>query len=226
MTPSPADAPTPIDPNNPFTRDLLRGLTAAIRAQPDETEAEYAERFAAVTTAWAAFHPRDPMEQMLAAQIVVAHHAALDCLNRAAETEDPAQADRHRRSYATMTRTMRDLMRLLERQQQQRPAASALPPPSIEPIPPPRRRLPEPKATHYPMSSQKAPTAEQPTKDPAKMNDEELAAALTDMRAQCAMALFDTKHPMHREALRMLPEILPGIVVPDAWLDDAPAMAT
>ena len=37
MTPSTAAEPTAIDPNNPFTRDLLRSLTATIRAQPDET---------------------------------------------------------------------------------------------------------------------------------------------------------------------------------------------
>ena len=38
-------------PNDPFTRDLLRSLVATVRAQPDETEAEYAERFTAVTAA-------------------------------------------------------------------------------------------------------------------------------------------------------------------------------
>ena len=55
---TPTEQPTEIDPNNPFTHDLLRNLVATVRAQADETDAEYAERFAAVTTAWAAFHPR------------------------------------------------------------------------------------------------------------------------------------------------------------------------
>lgn len=130
---------TEIDPNNPFTRDLLRSLTAAVRAQPNETEAEYADRIAAVTTAWAAYRPRDPAEQMLAAQIVGAHFAALDSLARAAEAEDPAQADRHTRSYFTMTRTMQSMIRLLD-DQQKRPAISAPPMPAIEPVPPPRHR--------------------------------------------------------------------------------------
>ena len=137
---------TPIDPNDPFTRDLLRTLTGTTRAPPNETEAEQAERVAAMATAWAAYHPRDPMEQMLAAQIIGAHHAALDCLAQASETEDQPRADRLRRSYATMTRTMRDLMRLLERRQQ-RPITDEPPMQAIEPIPPLRRRRPEPKAT-------------------------------------------------------------------------------
>jgi hypothetical protein len=67
MTPSHAAAPTPIDPNNPFTRNLLRSLAGTVRALSDETEAEYAERFAAAAAAGAAFHPHDPMEQLLAA---------------------------------------------------------------------------------------------------------------------------------------------------------------
>jgi hypothetical protein len=176
----------------------LRSLTATIPAQPNETGA--------------ALHPRDPAEQTLAAQIVAAHYAALDCLSKAAETENPAQADHLRRSYTMMTRTMQNRIRLLERQQQN-PAAAA---------PPPRRPAKQ-NATHYPMQSEKPPAASK--KDLAKMTDDELQAALTDMRAQAAAALFDKKHPLHREALRMLPEILPSIVVPDTWSDDAPAMA-
>ena len=79
------------------------------------------------------------MEQMLAAQIVVAQYAGLDCLNRATETDDPAQADRPRRSYIVTMRAMRDTMRLLAQQLSQ-PVADAAPPPVIEPIPP--RRTP------------------------------------------------------------------------------------
>ena len=204
-------------PIDPFTQNLLRTLVATIPAQPDETDTEYEERFAAATTAWAAFRPRDTVEQMLAAQIVAAHHAALDCLTRAAETEDPARADKLRRSHATMTRTMRDLMRLLETRQQR--SADTQAPLAIEPIPKPRRRPAEPKTTQQPLHREKAPAA--PTKDPSKMTDDELQSALTDMRTEAAAALFDKQHPLHRDALRMLPEILPGIVVPEAWLEDA-----
>ena len=174
MPRSPAAAFPAIDPNNPFTRDLLRSLAGTVRAQPYETAAEYDERLAAATTTWASFRPRDPMEQMLAAQIVSAHYASLDYLNQAMETDDPAHAERLRRSHATLTRTMRDAMRQLDRQQQ-RPADTA-PPLAIKPIPQPRRRPPEPKTT---------------------------------------------QQPMHRDALELLPQILPGVVVPESYYQNA-----
>ena len=212
MTPTPQ--PTEIDPNNPFTRDLIRNLVGTVRAQPDETEAEYNERFAAVTAAWAAFHPRDTLEQMLAAHIVGAHHAALDCLSRAMAVEDSALADRLRRSYATMVRTMRDTMRLLDRQQQ-RPADTAQPMPAFAPIPPPRSRPPEPNATQQPMHRENQ--AEMPV---AKPDD-----GMAEKQALAVKAMFDKKHPMHREALHLLREILPDIVIPESWFDEPPAMA-
>ena len=186
---------------------MASSLAGTLRAQADETNAEYEERFAAATTAWASFHPRDPREQMLAAQIVAANYAGLDCLNRAMEADDPAQAERLRRSYAVMMRTVRDTMRLLDRQRMQ-PAEAAPSLPVIEPAPPPRRRPPEAKPAQQPMHRENAPTA--PAKDPAKMTDEELEAAKADIRTQCAIALFDVKHPQHHEALELLPD---GMVV-------------
>jgi hypothetical protein len=214
---------TDIDPTAPFTQDLLRALATTVRAQPDETDAEYAARFQAVTTAWAAFRPRDAVEQILAAQIVASHHAALDSLRRAMEAEDPAVAERQRRSYAMTMRTMRDTMRALTQEQQRPDESLAAPPPAIEPPPPLRHRPPAPPVTHTPMNREKTPAPL--SKDPSKMTDAELQAALADMRAQAAVALFDRDHPMHRETLRMLPEVLPGIVVPDAWIADPIAPA-
>ena len=212
MTPTPQ--PTEIDPNNPFTRDLIRNLVGTVRAQPDETETEYDERFAAVTAAWAAFRPRDTLEQMLAAHIVGAHHAGLDCLSRAVAVEDSALADRLRRSYATMVRTMRDTMRLLDRQQQ-RPADTAQPMPAFAPIPPPRARPPEPNATQDPMHSENQ--AEMPVAKPDP--------AMAEKQALAVAAMFDKKHPMHREALHLLREILPDILIPESWFDEPPAIA-
>jgi hypothetical protein len=181
MTPSPTAEPTPTDTNNPFTRNLLRSLAGTVRAQPDEIKAEYAERFAAATAALAAFHPRDPVEQLLAAQIVGASYAALDCLNKAAETEDPAQADRLRRSFATMNRTMRDTLRLLNIQQK-RPVGSApaAPNPPQQPI---HREKPRPG---------RAAVADPLDKDPAEMSDAELEAIRI-------AALADPQNPLHRE---------------------------
>ena len=173
---TPIAQPTEIDPNNAFTRDLLRNLVGAVRAQPDETEAEYDERFTAVTTAWAAFRPRDTLEQMLAAHIVGAHHAGLDCLSRAVAVEDSALADRLRRSYATMVRTMRDTMRLLDRQQQ-RPADTAPPMMALAPIPPPRPRPPEPNTEQHPVHRENPAELPAAEPDPAMAEKQEIGRA-------------------------------------------------
>ena len=52
-------------------------------------------------------------------------------------------------------------------------------------------------------------------KGAAKMTDEELDAARTEVRTQVAKAMFDRKHPNYREALLMLAEMLPGIANPE-----------
>jgi hypothetical protein len=91
---------------------------------------------------------------------------------------------------------------------------------SIAPIPPPRRRSPEAKPAQQPIHREQAPRA--PMKDPAKMSDEEIEAAKDDIRTRCGIALFNPQHPLHREALELLPEILPGIAVPESYYRDAP----
>jgi hypothetical protein len=53
------------------------------------------------------------------------------------------------------------------------------------------------------------------------MSDEEIEAAKDDIRTRCGIALFNQQHPLHREALELLPEILPGVVVPDSYFQDA-----
>ena len=259
MASSPAAAFLTADPNNPFTRELLRSLTGTLRAQADETNAEYEERFTAAATVWATFRPRDPMEQMLAAHIVAAQYAGLDCLNWAMEVDGSAQADRLRRSYGATMRTMRDTMHLLAQQRMQ-PEEEAAPLPVIESIPP-RRRPSEAKPAQQAMHREKPPAAPAkdpaapaddpaapaddpaapaddpaapaddpaaPAKDPAapakppaapakpptEMTDEQLEAARSDIHIQCAIALFDVKHPLHQDALEILPELLPeGMVV-------------
>jgi hypothetical protein len=70
-----------------------------------------------------------------------------------------------------------------------------------------------------------AGTPRAPMKEPAKMTDEEIEAAKDDIRTRCGIALFSPKHPSHREALEPLPEILPSVVVPEAYYQDAPLLA-
>jgi hypothetical protein len=207
---------TQIGPNNPFTRDLLRTLTTTIRAQLNETEAEYAERFTAATTAFAALCPRDPTEQMLAAQIVGAQYAGLDCLARAMETDDPIKSDKLRRSFAAMNRAVASSMRLLAEHRQRPENALAPPPPAIEPIPAPRARPteekpPAEKSTQKPLHREHARPAPV-SKDPSKMTDEELNAAIAGMRAVYEAARDDPEHPLHDEALIALADIPPPLV--------------
>ena len=104
-------------------------------------------------------------------------------------------------------------MRLLDKQQQRPAEALAPPPPAIEPIPAPRRRPPEEKPAQHPVHREKA-LAAPPKKDPAKMTDAELEAAMNEMQALYDAALNDAEHPMHREALLIRPEDLPGGFLP------------
>ena len=194
-----------IDPTDPFTRTLLRSITATMRAQPNETEAEYAARFNTATIAFATFSPRDPMEQMLAAQIASAQFAGFDCLDQAATAEDPLVADKLRRTFAQMNRAMGVATRLLDQKQKRPDEALAPPPPAIEPIPPLRRQPPAPKQEQKPMHREKAP-AEPPSKDPAKMSDEELEASMNKMRADFAEALSNPDHPDHDKVMNYRPE--------------------
>ena len=52
-------------------------------------------------------------------------------------------------------------------------------------------------------------------KDPSKMTDDELNAALKAARAQVTDALSDSKHSYHKDALPALREMLPRVIVPE-----------
>ena len=172
--------------NTAFTRGLLLALTATTRAKPHETEAEYKERYTAIATAFASFAPRDSLEQMLAAQFVAAHHAALDCLAQAMAAEDAQAHDRLHRVHAGLNRAMNTTMRLLTKAQA-RPAESLRPPPVIE-----APAQPEPNVALKPMQEpirrEKPRAATGPafrvTRDPAKMTDAELEAAIAAAEAE------------------------------------------
>lgn len=191
MRPYPTYKQTPIDTNNPFTKNLLQALVSVARAQPNETPAEYTARTTAVVSAWAAFGPRDPVEQMLAGQIVGAHYAALECLTLAMQAEDLVTQGRLQRNYATLNRVMLVTMRALTKLKE-RPDDVLAPQPVVEPVAPLRR----------PAIAAQQPQAKQPiqrevhrsptgrvfdfTRDPAKMDDEELAAAIVHTKARIA----------------------------------------
>ena len=178
--------PPDLSYDTPFSRSLLPILTSTIRAKPDETEAEYKERYTAIVTAFAAFAPRDPVEQMLAAQLVAAQYAALDCLAQAAVAEDSATHARLHRIHASLNRSVNTNMRLLLKAQE-RPAESLPTPPAIE-----APAQPEPvvalKPLQHPIRREKQRGADGRVfdfkRDPAKMSDEELEAAIAHAKAE------------------------------------------
>ena len=180
---SQAAAPARLDFSNIATREILRTLAGMIRAQANETEAEYAERFTATATAFAAFQPRDLLEEMLAAQIVGAHHAILDSLAEAMRSDDPRQAERLRRAAAVMSELMPRTMHILAQLRQRSAEALAPPPPVITPEPPPRRHPPAPQPPRYSPHREK-PQPDWRTMDPAKMSDEQLRIAIQEAEAE------------------------------------------
>jgi hypothetical protein len=215
-------APSPsIDPTEPTIRNLLLLVTAAARAQPDETAAEYAARFAAATAAWAAFSPRDHEERWIAAQIVGTRQAAFDTLIRATETDSNVEATRLHAGHAGLIRTMTNLMALLEKLRQ-RPAEAlaAAPDVAFAPIPPLRRRQKDEKPVTRTGGAKTKP--EPPAKTPREMTDEELATALAKVKREFLVALTDATDPRHREAVAYLPELIPGVTVPAHFLDERP----
>ena len=56
----------------------------------------------------------------------------------------------------------------------------------------------------------------------AEMPNEEPHAAMAE---KLALAMFNKKHPLHREDLNLLRETLPDIVIPESGFDEPPAMA-
>lgn len=89
MTPVPPQiAALPLDPT---TLDaLLRGITEALPHLPTATEADKAGLQRAALGFLALLHPRDPMEAVLAAQIVITHFAGLYDFACAARPDLPA----------------------------------------------------------------------------------------------------------------------------------------
>ena len=121
-----------------FTEELYRGVFGAI-VSPDDEARDC--RMVAAVTELQSLQPRTQLESMLAGQVVVTHHAAMDCFRRA---NNPALSDdiavRLCKAGASLMRAMGDAMRSLERLQA-RPAPTPAAPVPEEP--PPRDAPPE-----------------------------------------------------------------------------------
>jgi hypothetical protein len=118
------------DTLDPALADYLLGMLAG-SLPPAENEQVSLARREAVRLAFRALRPRNPMEAMLAAEAIAAHHVIMDCFRIALSPEtEPAAAARARSNAATLSRIRLATLRALEKQKAPasattRPAAPA-----------------------------------------------------------------------------------------------------
>jgi hypothetical protein len=129
-----------------FSEEISRSVIGAVLTGDDESQDADEIRAAAALTMLEAFHPRDHLDCMLAAQGVGFHMAIMDSLGRAMRADTPlAMVVKLRASATQMNRGFSVILRDLERRQSkpltQRPPAT---PPADPPIAP-RRNAPKGK---------------------------------------------------------------------------------
>jgi hypothetical protein len=107
------------DPLPPlFTDDLLGTMMASLPAPERETVEAKTDRVTAAIIALRSFDAQEPIEAMLAAHVVLTHHAALACYRRAAQdNQPPALASRLFGSAANLSRTLTGMLRSLDQRQ-------------------------------------------------------------------------------------------------------------
>lgn len=80
------------------------------------SEADVATTLGAITSAMAAFHPKDEIEGMLAAQATAMHFGAMECFRKAASpNRHPDVASKLRKDGANLSRGMTDMIEALDR---------------------------------------------------------------------------------------------------------------
>ena len=165
MTPSPAAIP--LDAATLST--MLRGTFEALPTSPDASPEDIAAQRQAALIAIIALRPRDPIEAMLAARIVCAHSASMECFRRAGQPDidDNAILRLTARAIALgnfASRAQREL-----RQLQAAPPADVLaeqdqPTTAPQQAEPAAAAQPSPATAHSPVDPRPAPA---PTPQPA-----------------------------------------------------------
>jgi hypothetical protein len=124
--PSPQPAAAPHKPPYPIPRAALRAMVLTLARPPaGAPETAWQEVVQDGLDELAALDPRDPIEAMLAIQVIAAHAASVDAYRLAFEPGATAVlAARQRANAASLFRGMSGAMRLLD-QQRRRPAAPA-----------------------------------------------------------------------------------------------------
>jgi hypothetical protein len=122
--------------------DMLRATVAALPVDPDASADDLDAQRQAALLAVMALCPRDSMEAMLAARIVSAHHAAMECFRRAARHDiDDNAALRLQGKAISLANLAQRTLRELRKCQAEPPAypvvdlpqAASEPPAAIEP---------------------------------------------------------------------------------------------
>ena len=155
-----------------FSEELSRSMLEAIPREKEEKPTEFEVRAAAGLTMFEAFHPRDHLECMLAAQGVGMHLAIMDCLRRTTLSDtSEAVAAKLRGNVSQLSRSFSTLLRDLERRQ-------------TRPLPERPREPPSPPASgappdDYPMPDDPASNEASPGDAPdGTMADRPMAGAL------------------------------------------------
>jgi hypothetical protein len=121
----------------PFGMILMNTVRLAMPPRMDGFDEDAILR--AAFQAFTAFDPRDAMEQMLAAQAVAAHFAAMGYFAAAMNPiADERTADRSRRGAVAMNRSMRDTIKMLQQRRKKpnpTPEAKVETPPRSQPKP-------------------------------------------------------------------------------------------
>ena len=101
-----------------FTDETLYALTAGLASQEHQTAEQKHRRQAAAFSALRSLDAQQPAEAMLATHAVLAHHFALECYRRAAQSSQTSSLDiRLLETAAMLSRTMGCMLTALDQRQ-------------------------------------------------------------------------------------------------------------
>ena len=117
--------------------NMLHATVAALPVAPDASAEDLDAQRQAALLAVTALCPRDPVEAMLAARIVSAHHAAMECFRRAARHDiDDNSALRLQGKAVSLANLAMRTLRELRKCQAEPPAYPVAELPQADPEPP------------------------------------------------------------------------------------------
>jgi hypothetical protein len=173
-----------------FSEEIARSVIQTLWRDENEEPHDFEIRVSAGLTMLEAFHPRDHLECMLAAQGVGLHCSIMDTLRRAMLSSQPEPvAIKLRSNAAQMSRAFSNTLRDMERRQAkplpERPGQAPVPPtsggsPESSPDPKPRPKRARAKKTQSNVCS--APVPDQA--DPPVLNLEDVPELPEDMETR------------------------------------------